>query len=122
LFQQKNMLHSIIEGSPGAIFAKDTRGEYKSMNETGARMLGRKVAEVIGHTDYELVPAETADAFRSTDELVMSSGRETEREVTAVIDGRTRSFLTRKAPWRNSSGEVIGMGAVLSLPQSGGVS
>ncbi|MEI7639663.1 MAG: PAS domain S-box protein, partial [Syntrophus sp. (in: bacteria)] len=114
LFKQKSLLSSIIESSSEAIFAKDTDGKYRSINEAGARMLGYGVKDVIGRTDMELLHAETAREFRKTDEDVMSSGQVYEREEIGIIDGKTCIFLAHKAPWRGNSGEIIGIIGVSS--------
>jgi two-component system cell cycle sensor histidine kinase/response regulator CckA len=109
LIQQKNLLSSIIESSSEAIFAKDTAGRYKAINDAGACMLGYKASDVLGRTDRELVSAETAVEFRKTDEAVLSGGQAYRREERAVIGGRMRVFLAHKTPWRDNSGKVIGV-------------
>ena len=109
LFQQRGLLLSVIESSSDAIFAKDTTGKYVSINESGAKMLGHRVADMIGRTDAEFLSAETASAFRTTDESVMSSGQVHEMEETGEFNGRTCVFLAHKAPWRDSSGKIIGV-------------
>jgi PAS domain S-box-containing protein len=109
LLQQKNLLSSIIESSSEAIYAKDMDGKYNAINETGARMLGYKTADVIGRTDSELLSSETAVEFRKTDEAVISSGRAYKREERAVIDGKLRTFLSHKTSWRDNSGKVVGV-------------
>ncbi|MEI6423836.1 MAG: PAS domain S-box protein, partial [Lentisphaerota bacterium] len=109
LIQQKNLLNSIIESSSEAIFAKDTAGRYKAINDAGACMLGYKASDVLGRTDRELVSAETAVEFRKTDEAVLSGGQAYRREERAVIGGRMRVFLAHKTPWRDNSGKVIGV-------------
>jgi len=109
ILDQKNLLDSIIESTSEAIFAKDNDGKYRIINESGARMIGRKREEVIGRTDYELLSAETADEFRKTDEYVLSTGDVYKREETGSIDGKIYTFLAHKSPWRDNSGQIIGV-------------
>lgn len=109
LHRQRSLLDTIIESTTEAIFAKDTNGYYHTINGAGAKMLGYKATEVIGRTDRDLLPAETANEFLKTDEQVMSSGKAYEREESGVIDGRNRVFLAHKTPWRDSSGAIIGI-------------
>ena len=109
LFRQKVLLASILESSSEAIFAKDIAGKYVSINESGARMLGHRVADMIGRTDAELLPAEMANEFWETDKSVMSSGQAHEREVPCEINGNTYVYFTHKAPWMDSSGKNIGV-------------
>jgi PAS domain S-box-containing protein len=109
LLLQKNLLKTIIESSSEAIFAKDKDGKYQSINEAGAKMLGFKVNEIIGRTDFDLLPIETAVEFQKTDEYVFTSNKYYEREEKAKIDGKTFTFLAHKAPWRDNSGQTIGV-------------
>ncbi|KAF0188607.1 MAG: PAS/PAC sensor hybrid histidine [Desulfobulbaceae bacterium] len=109
LSRQNNLISTIIESASESIFAKDTSGVYKSINQAGARMLGLSVAEVLGHTDDELLPAEIAKQFRKTDEQILTGGVESECEETGDWDGCMRTFLTHKTPWRDTSGNIIGI-------------
>jgi PAS domain S-box-containing protein len=114
LLQQRDLLDSIIDGSSEAIFAKDQAGRYRCINRAGARMLGYEVADIVGHTNEELLGAGWAENFRKTDELVMSTGLACEREEAGEIGGKPCIFLAHKAPWRDRSGKVIGVIGVSS--------
>ena len=41
-----------FRGAEEAVFFKDAHGRYLTINESGARMLGRTPSEVIGRTDF----------------------------------------------------------------------
>jgi diguanylate cyclase (GGDEF)-like protein/PAS domain S-box-containing protein len=109
LFRQKSLLSTVIDSSSAAIYAKDLFGRYVLINESGAKIMGHRRNEMIGHTDNELLPADTAAEIRQTDELAISSANIYEREETRVIDGTTYIFLAHKTPWRDDSGEIIGL-------------
>ena len=109
LLKQKNLLKTIIESSSEAIFAKDKNGIYQSINEAGARMLGFKVTDIIGRTDFDLLSFEAASEFQKTDQYVLSKGHYHEREENVKIDKRTYTFLAHKAPWHDNSGQIIGI-------------
>ncbi|MEK6743462.1 MAG: PAS domain S-box protein [Nitrospirota bacterium] len=109
LLRQKGLFSTIIESTTEAIFAKDTTGRYHTINIAGAGMLGYRAPDVIGRTDRDLLPAETAYEFRKTDEQVMSSGQAYKREEVGVIEGKTRVFLAHKTPWRDKSGNIVGV-------------
>ena len=114
LQQQKTLFSSILESSSEAIFAKDARGKYISINSAGARMLGYTPAEIVGRTDFDLLPAETAREFRKTDEQVMSRAQPLTRDEVGIIDGQPRIFLAHKTPWQYESGKVAGVIGVSS--------
>src|SRR5688572_20622587 len=62
---QVQILRSISDSISYAIYAKDSSGRYLFINPAGARLLGRPVAEIIGKTDTELLPAQRAALVRS---------------------------------------------------------
>ena len=109
LIKQKNLLATIIESASEAIYAKDLGGKYIILNGSGARMLDHNVNAVIGRTDFDLLPVETAREFRKINEETVAGGRFFEREETVQIDGRTTVFLVHKTPWRDDSGNIIGV-------------
>ncbi|MDD2366058.1 MAG: PAS domain-containing protein [Desulfuromonadaceae bacterium] len=109
ILRQRSLLSTIIESASEAIFAKDIDGRYISINRSGARMLGYSPLEIVGRTDFELLPHDIAEEFRKTDELVISTGQFHEREEVGVLAGNRCYFLAHKTPWRDNSGEVIGV-------------
>lgn len=109
LFRQKNLISNIIESASEGIFAKDLHGVYISINKAGAHMMGYSVAEVIGRTDFDLLPIETAMEFQKTDQMIIDTGSAAEQEEIMPIEGTTHVYLTNKTPWRNNKGEIIGV-------------
>jgi two-component system, cell cycle sensor histidine kinase and response regulator CckA len=109
LFRQNNLISTIFDSASEAIFAKDAAGVYISINKAGARMLGLTVAEVVGRTDAEFLPAEIARQFCITDQQIISEGVSSEREESGFLDGCVRTFLSHKTPWRDNSGKIIGI-------------
>ncbi len=109
LFEQKNLVSTIIDSTSEAIFAKDCEGRYCSINEAGAKMIGYKVSDIIGKTDFDFLPPEAALDFRKTDELVMSSAHSCELEGSIVLNGKPCTFLTHKTPWLDNFGNIIGV-------------
>ncbi|MBU0929376.1 MAG: GAF domain-containing protein [Spirochaetes bacterium] len=105
---QRSLLSSIIELSSSAIFAKDLAGRYVVANAACADIFGLPASSLIGRTDAELVPPDTAKAFRSTDELAISTGCVQELTESALIGKELHSCLIRKAPWRDGSGAIVG--------------
>jgi len=109
LFRQKDFISNIIESTSEAIFAKDISGKYLAINESGAKMLGYKAVDIIGRTDFDILPVEIASEFLKTDELIISTGDVYEREEVGLIDDKEHVFLTHKTPWRDNAGDIIGI-------------
>jgi PAS domain S-box-containing protein len=104
-----SLLRGITEGTTDAIFVKDLQGRYLMMNSAGARILGRKVVEVIGKTDAELFSHETAPAIMERDRLVIQSGEVQTYEEPGAAAGISRLYLATKGPYRDPNGQVIGL-------------
>src|SRR5918993_1557059 len=68
------ILEAILEGTPDAIFAKDLDGRYLLVNSTCAKFIGKPKEQILGRTDLELSPPETARRFIEADEMVIESG------------------------------------------------
>jgi PAS domain S-box-containing protein len=109
LRQSHLLLNSIMEGVNEVIFVKDLHGRYVMINTPGAHMVGHSVEEVIGKTDLDLFPPETAEAIRATDAQVLRSGQITTYELQMKFPSGPRNFLTTKSPQLGPNGEIIGM-------------
>jgi len=113
LAEQRNLLESIIRSSTEPIFAKDREGRYLIINDAGAKKLGySSVEEALGRTDTESREVANQNGFAESDRLVLTLGTDWEQEVSAIIDGQRRIYKTRKSPWKNAQGNVIGIAGV----------
>jgi CheY-like chemotaxis protein len=75
LFNSRQMLRSILDTIPQRVFWKDRNLVYVGCNKPLAIDCGyNDPGELVGKTDYETASAQTADAFRADDRLVMESG------------------------------------------------
>jgi PAS domain S-box-containing protein len=108
---QKNLslLQGITEGTTDSIFVKDLQGRYLMINSAGARLLARKVEEVIGKDDTELFTAENGREIMAGDRKVVESGKTQTYEEIGVAAGVARTYLSTKGPYRDSNGQIIGL-------------
>lgn len=115
LNRQKNLLDTIMMSATDVIYAKDTEGRYLAINHAGARILGRPVAEIIGQTHDQLFPETHHESNNATDvsfRYVMSTGNTHESEWEVELEGKRLTYNIKKSPWKNQSGEIIGVVAV----------
>ncbi|MCG8618791.1 MAG: ATP-binding protein [Desulfobacterales bacterium] len=108
---QKNhdLVNAILEGTTDAIFLKNKRGEYQLANAACLNAFGKTRREVIGKTDDDLFPPESARAVKERDAEVMGSGQSLlfeERLETAYGDSY---WMSNKAPFRDREGKIIGL-------------
>ncbi len=104
-----HILRGVMEGTTDAVFVKDLEGRYLTINEAGARLVGKTVGEILGKDDRELFSADTARQIMDADRKTMAAGRTLTYEETATAAGVTRVYLSTKGPYRDNEGNVIGL-------------
>jgi two-component system cell cycle sensor histidine kinase/response regulator CckA len=105
LRESHRLLSAIVEGSPDGLWFKDLHGRYLMINTAGARWLGKSVGEIIGKTDFELLPLPIAQSIMEYDRRVLTS----EQTETFEVSNPSRTFLTTKDVYRDPSGKVVGL-------------
>jgi PAS domain S-box-containing protein len=105
-----SLIATMLEGTDQVIYAIDKNGRFLFANTPGARLFGRRVDELLGHTREEVLPPALAMDQRATDESVMNGKNSRLIEERFPSPGRgERVLLTTKAPWRDSDGRLIGL-------------
>ena len=77
LLQKERYQRALIDNFPFLVWLKDTESRLLAVNDTFARTFGADSAEsLVGKTDFDLVPAETAAFYRATDQEVLQSRKQ----------------------------------------------
>lgn len=94
----------------GLLWIKDLDGRYAWCNELFELSFGSGKGTVLGKTDFDLFPAETAALFRENDRKAAASGGVAvfDEEVRLRWDGELTLFESRKGPLRDPDGRVVG--------------
>jgi PAS domain S-box-containing protein len=109
-FDDAGLLSQIAESTDDVIFAKDLDGRYRFANAATLAVMGRSRAEVIGHSDAELMAPEVAARLMNTDRRLLASGQPAETEEAVPLpDGTLRYWATRKMPLRDAAGRLVGL-------------
>lgn len=106
------MLMTVLDALPACVFWKDLEFRYIGCNQRFAEDRGASSpADIIGKTDNDFADCALANAFRSTDQLVVTSGYPLSDiiEPIPLPDGSTRWLKTNKVPLRDTAGEIIGV-------------
>jgi len=111
LAHERDLLHSLLERAPDAIYFKDAASRITRASRALAERVGLlDPSELIGRTDHDLFEREYADAARADELSILRTGRpilgRLERE--NLKDGRVRWALTSKMPLRSPGGDIIG--------------
>ncbi len=103
------LFRAITEGTTDAVFVKDRDGKYLLFNWAAAVLVGKPISEVLGRDDTALFDPESARFVMERDRQVMSAGQAETKEEELTAAGETRVYLATKAPYRDESGNVIGL-------------
>ncbi|MEP7342768.1 MAG: two-component regulator propeller domain-containing protein, partial [Acidobacteriota bacterium] len=103
------LYYSLAEGLPLNTFMKDLAGRFKVGNRSFYATLGKTPEEVVGHTDFDLYPAELAGKYRRDDRQVIETGTAINLiEAYQKPDGETIHVEVRKSPVYDSNGAIVG--------------
>ncbi|MGH9875731.1 MAG: response regulator, partial [Pyrinomonadaceae bacterium] len=109
LRQSNSILTAVIEGTSDSIFVKDLQSRYLMINPAAADFAKKPVAEILGKTDTDLYPPETARQFVLSDRKVAETGETEVFEGTATCSGLIRDYLCTKSVYRDLQGNIIGL-------------
>ncbi len=109
LRESERLYRLLVDNLPQQVFYKDTELNYVSCNRQYADDLGIATEEISGKSDFDFFPRELAEAYRSVDRQVITSGELDEREEPYVKNGETRYIHTVKTPLRDEQGRTLGL-------------
>jgi len=103
------LLRAIADTTPDLIFVKDRDSRMLLANPAMLRAIGKSEAAVIGRNDLELLGEETGRTIVENDRRIMQSGVPEVLEEVLHAGRERRVYLSTKSPYRDESGEVIGL-------------
>ena len=111
LERERNLLRTLIDLIPDPIYVRDRAHRFLVANEAVSRAMGAASPNVLlGKTDADFFPAESAGEFRRDDERVLAGEPVLNKEEPIDFpDGKKRVLLTTKVPVKNVRGEVVGL-------------
>ena len=117
-------LAGLLEALPDIyFFAKDLHGEFVATNSAMLHALGLShESEMLGKTDYDVVPAEIADDYREQDRRIHLT-REPLRSNIQLVPDRTGTlawYLVTKIPLLSEKKAVIGVAGLMRDVHSAG--
>lgn len=109
----ESRLQQFMELAPMAAFVKTVRGQYLEVNPAACTLFGRPRYEILGRTDLEILPRETAEIFRADDRRVLETREPYQSEEEVVLDGRAQFLYSTRFPVLDATGQVSAIGGVL---------
>jgi PAS domain S-box-containing protein len=112
LFENKQLLQSIIDNSTNAISIKKLNGEYMLINKRYEGLFHISGEEIKGKTDHDFLPKEIADQYRNSDMEVVKLGKEIKVEEKIMEQDVPLTFLAVKFPLFEPNGRVYAVGTI----------
>lgn len=105
-------LQTLIDWVPDSLWVKDVESRFVVANRATAIRTGKtEPGELIGKSDLELCPPETAREYLADEQRVLRSGKpmiDKEEYVVGTL-GKKTWILTTKVPLRNDKDEIFGL-------------
>src|SRR5262249_40388023 len=96
----------------------DEQFRFVFFNDAFCKLLGRTRDDLIGRTDYDVVPPEQAEFFQDIDRKVLASGAPHEsEEMLTNAEGVEYWLFTRKSVFTVRSGERYVVGVISDITE-----
>ena len=111
LRNSETLYHSLVETLPQNIFRKDLHGRFTFANQQFCKMLGRKLEEIVGKTDFDFFPAELAEKYQRDDRRVHETGKPYQTIEEHQPPGSTDKLYVQvvKTPIHDATGNILGL-------------
>lgn len=113
LRESQALYQALVDNLPVHLFCKDLEGRFTFANRHFSTLIRRPLNELLGRTDFDLCPAEQAEAYRREDRRVIETRQPVQQErLVTDADGIERFIQVIKVPILDAHGEVSGIQAV----------
>jgi two-component system, cell cycle sensor histidine kinase and response regulator CckA len=109
LRQVEILSRNLVEDLPQRIVVKDRNSVFLFCNRNFATDMGTEPAQIVGKDDFAFFPRALAEGYRNDDRMVMAAGRIKDTEEKYKAAGKDLWVHTRKVPYHDHRGEVIGV-------------
>ena len=114
LEENQGRFQAVLDAAPAPVYAKDTDGRYLFVNRRFEEVLNVSADDVVGYTDFDIMPPDVAASVRANDERVLATGRQIEIEEQVPTGDVPQWYLSVKFPLRDHAGEVYAVCGISS--------
>ena len=112
LLENKKLLQAIIDNTSNPIFIKGINGQYLLINKQHETLFHHSIQEIVGKTDYDLLPKEVADVYRNSDLEAVKALKEIKIEETIQQEDGPHTYIAVKFPLYDAEGRVYAIGGI----------
>ncbi|WP_427162735.1 PAS domain S-box protein [Aliinostoc sp. HNIBRCY26] len=107
LKESQALFASFMQHIPGSAYIKDDQGRCLYVNQEGANLLGREIADVIGKTDFDLLSIAVAHKLYECDRAILQNNQPVELHESFPQGDTERHFMTYKFPLIDETGRKM---------------
>jgi len=100
LRESQARLQAVLDHAPAMIYLVDANDRFLLINRRWRDVLGLTNEQVAGRKLHEFFPPEIVDQFSANNRTVLTTQQPAEFEETVIQDGRLRTYMSIKAPFR----------------------
>lgn len=112
LFENRQLLQSIIDNTTNPIFIKKINGEYLLINKQYESLFQISNEKIIGKTDHDFLPAAIADQYRNSDLEVVKALKELKTEQSIPQPDGMHTYIAVKFPLYDLTGRIYAIGGI----------
>ncbi|MDQ3813369.1 MAG: PAS domain-containing sensor histidine kinase [Armatimonadota bacterium] len=114
----ENRFRVFMDNTPALVFIKDEDGRYVYLNRALERFIQTPAGELLGKTNFDRLPEETARQLRQNDLQVLASGQPQQFvEVVPTSDGRLHYEIVVKFPLTDDNGRRLLAGVAIDFTE-----
>ncbi|WP_315788062.1 PAS domain S-box protein [Fischerella sp. JS2] len=117
LQESQQLFQSFMNYSPVAAFIKDESGRYVYANSWVEQVYGRSQSDLLGKTDFELLPPAIAQQCSTNDLSVLTSGQPMQILENIQHQDGEHIYMSFKFPFRNAAGQKLLAGVAIDVSE-----
>lgn len=112
LRESDERLQAILDNAQTVIYLKDIQGRYILVNQKFQTLFQRSLDQILGQTDYDLLPPELAYVSQTNDRKVLESKTSIAFEEFTLQDDTLHTYLSVKFPLFDREGVPYAVGGI----------
>lgn len=116
LEREHTLLRTLIDNLPNLVWIKDAESRFVICNAAQAQRIGLKKEDLVGKTDFDFYPYESASQFYAEEQEIVKSGNPIVNKIeqSTLTSNQNRWISVTKIPIRSETGKVESIVGLIS--------